>query len=289
MLRLLGAGLSNPEIAGRLYISRNPPPRQQRAREAGPAEPGGGCRLRGRCLQAGSGHRVGQLPDAGLDASAQHAGMSTTESSESFQISREIAEFYESAFVRLLRAVGADPVPGRRRCTRPPRARRRLRDGNRHPYRRDQVAPGGQAVGVDLNEAMLGVARRVRLRIEFRQADAARLPFADESFETVLSQMALMFFPDRAAAVQEMARVTSAGGVVALLVPGAHEHQLAFARFADLAVRHAGDDARALLTYFLCGDLDQLAWLVSPAAGHHSPHRGGHLPGAVGRRLRRRG
>ena len=74
-------------------------------------------------------------------------------------------------------------------------------------------------MGVDLNEAMLGVARRVRPDIEFRQGDAARLPFADESFDAVLSQMALMFFPDRAAAVQEMARVTSPGGAVAVLVP----------------------------------------------------------------------
>jgi hypothetical protein len=79
----------------------------------------------------------------------------------------------------------------------------------------------------------------------------------------VLSQMALTFFPDRAAAVQEMTRVTTPGGTVALLVPGAHEHQQAFARFADLAVRHAGDEARSLLsTYFLCGNLDQLASLV---------------------------
>jgi hypothetical protein len=79
----------------------------------------------------------------------------------------------------------------------------------------------------------------------------------------VLSQMALTFFPDRAAAVQEMTRFTTPGGTVALLVPGAHEHQQAFARFADLAARHVGDEARSLLsTYFLCGNLDQLASLA---------------------------
>jgi ubiquinone/menaquinone biosynthesis C-methylase UbiE len=61
----------------------------------------------------------------------------------------------------------------------------------------DRVAPGGRAVGVDLNEAMLTVARRVRPDIEFHRTDAARLPFADESFDTVLSQVALMFFPGR--------------------------------------------------------------------------------------------
>jgi hypothetical protein len=74
-----------------------------------------------------------------------------------------------------------------------------------------------------------------------------------------------MFFSDRATAVQEMARVTAPGGTVAL-VPGALEHQEAFARFADLAVRHAGEEARSLLgSYFVCGDLDALAALVESA------------------------
>jgi ubiquinone/menaquinone biosynthesis C-methylase UbiE len=130
----------------------------------------------------------------------------------------------------------------------------------------DWVAPAGRAVGVDLNEAMLSVARRVRPAIEFRQGDAALLPFGDESFDRVLSQMALMFFPDRANAVQEMARVTASGGTVAVLVPGILEHQEAFARFADLAVSYAGDQARSLLSsYFRCGDLDELAALVESA------------------------
>ena len=51
-----------------------------------------------------------------------------------------------------------------------------------------------------------------------------------------------------------------------MLVPGALEHQAAFARFVDMAVRHAGPEARSLLsTYFVCGDLDQLTALVGSA------------------------
>ena len=42
----------------------------------------------------------------------------------------------------------------------------------------DLVAPDGTVVGVDLNEAMLTVARRVRPDIEFRQGNADALPFA---------------------------------------------------------------------------------------------------------------
>jgi hypothetical protein len=51
-----------------------------------------------------------------------------------------------------------------------------------------------------------------------------------------------------------------------VLVPGALEHQESFARFVDLAVRHAGAEARSLLTtYFACGDLDRLVALVESA------------------------
>jgi ubiquinone/menaquinone biosynthesis C-methylase UbiE len=198
---------------------------------------------------------------------AHHARMSTMESRESFQITLQIAEFYEEAFVPAFFAQWA-PILCRAAGVA---AGHRVLDvgcgtGIVTRTAADRVAPHGRAVGVDVNEAMLTVARRVRRDIEFRQADAARLPFPDESFDTALSQMALMFFPDRAAAVQEMARVTVPGGTVAVLVPGALAHQQAFARFSDLVVRHAGEEARSLLsTYFLCGDLDQLAALVESA------------------------
>ena len=140
--------------------------------------------------------------------------MSTTESSESFQISREIAEFYESAFVPAFFGQWA-PILCQAAGVAPGHHVLGVGCGTGIVTRTaaDRVAPGGRAVGVDVNEAMLGVARRVRPDIEFRQADAARLPFADESFDTALSQMALMFFPDRTAAVQEMARVTTLGGL----------------------------------------------------------------------------
>jgi hypothetical protein len=75
-----------------------------------------------------------------------------------------------------------------------------------------------------------------------------------------------MFFADRAAALREMARVAAPGRTVALLVPGALERQASFAPFAEVAARHAGTEARSLLsTYFGCGDLDELVALVDSA------------------------
>jgi hypothetical protein len=71
--------------------------------------------------------------------------------------------------------------------------------------------------------------------------------------------MALMFFPDRITALREMARVTVPSGTVAVLVPASLDAQPAYEPFVEVAARHAGREARSLLTtYFACGDLDEL-------------------------------
>ena len=74
--------------------------------------------------------------------------------------------------------------------------------------------PGATLVATDLNDAMLEEARK-RLasdRVEWRQADAMALPFADASFDLVACQFGAMFFPDRAAAYAEARRVLAPGG-----------------------------------------------------------------------------
>jgi ubiquinone/menaquinone biosynthesis C-methylase UbiE len=194
-------------------------------------------------------------------------GMTTTEPSESFQIPLEVAERYEAAFVPAFFAQWAPVLSAAAGVARG----HRVLDvacgtGIVARTAAGEVKPDGTVIGVDLNEAMLTVARRVSPDIDFRQGEAAALPFESDSFDVVLSQMALMFFPDQPAAVREMARVTIPGGAVAVLVPGALEHQEAFARFAEMAARHAGAEARSLLsTYFACGDLDALTALFESA------------------------
>ncbi len=77
------------------------------------------------------------------------------------------------------------------------------------------LSGGATIVATDLNEGMLehaeslGTARPV----EWRQADAAALPFRDESFDAVLCQFGAMFFPDKAKAFSEAWRVLRPGGV----------------------------------------------------------------------------
>jgi SAM-dependent methyltransferase len=49
-------------------------------------------------------------------------------------------------------------------------------------------------------------------RVTWRQADAQALPFTDGSFDAVLCQFGVMFFPDRATAYSEAKRVLKPGG-----------------------------------------------------------------------------
>jgi ubiquinone/menaquinone biosynthesis C-methylase UbiE len=83
--------------------------------------------------------------------------------------------------------------------------------------------PGTQLIGTDISMGMLEHAKR-RLTecgsaISVTQADACRLPFADDSFDLVFARGLLHHLPDPAAGAREMARVLRPGGVVIALDP----------------------------------------------------------------------
>ncbi|MGH7552467.1 MAG: class I SAM-dependent methyltransferase, partial [Longimicrobiales bacterium] len=124
----------------------------------------------------------------------------------------------------------------------------------------------GTVVGLDLNPGMLEVARRLGPDIEWRQGDAASLPFSADSFDVVLCQAALMFMPDPARALREMARVVSRSGTVAVQVWDRLEAQRAHAPLVEVAARHAGPEAIQLLSsYWVLGDRTQLKSLFESA------------------------
>jgi len=70
-------------------------------------------------------------------------------------------------------------------------------------------------VATDLNQAMLDQAYAVGTRrpVEWRQADAMQLPFANGTFDAVVCQFGAMFFPERSKAFAEARRVLRPGGV----------------------------------------------------------------------------
>jgi SAM-dependent methyltransferase len=57
--------------------------------------------------------------------------------------------------------------------------------------------------------AAIGTSRPV----QWRQADAMQLPFANGMFDAVVCQFGVMFFPDKASAFAEVGRVLGPGGV----------------------------------------------------------------------------
>jgi len=71
-------------------------------------------------------------------------------------------------------------------------------------------------------------ANAERLSVEFRVADVEALPFADGSFDVVLSTFGVMFAPDHATSAAEMARVCRSGGRIGLAnwTPGGFIGQL---------------------------------------------------------------
>jgi SAM-dependent methyltransferase len=76
----------------------------------------------------------------------------------------------------------------------------------------DEVA----IVATDLNAAMVEEARTQPMgrQVEWRTADAMALPFGDASFDCVVCQFGVMFFPDKAEALAEARRVLSPGGLL---------------------------------------------------------------------------
>ncbi len=69
-------------------------------------------------------------------------------------------------------------------------------------------------VATDLNEGMLARAKLVDITrpVEWLVADALELPFDDESFDVVVCQFGVMFFPDRVRGFAEARRVLVPGG-----------------------------------------------------------------------------
>ncbi len=70
-------------------------------------------------------------------------------------------------------------------------------------------------VATDLNQSMLDQASAVGTKrpVEWRQADAMHLPFPNGTFDAVVCQFGVMFFPEKAKAFSEARRVLRSGGV----------------------------------------------------------------------------
>ena len=183
------------------------------------------------------------------DKDVSKLGGNDVNTGEQFQLSDEAAERYERCAARYILGPWAPLLVNAAR----PAAGERVLDvacgtGVVARIAAERVGPSGRVIGVDLNPGMIRVARSLPAPlgapIEWLERSALNLGLEDASFDVVLCQQGLQFFPDKALALREMRRVLDHGGHLALSVwkgVGAYHHAVgdALARFisAESAVR----------------------------------------------------
>jgi ubiquinone/menaquinone biosynthesis C-methylase UbiE len=78
----------------------------------------------------------------------------------------------------------------------------------------NKIPADGRLTATDLNPDMIAVAKEIVTsdKVEWRTADAQELPFDDNSFDHIICQFGVMFFPDKAKAMAEAYRLLQPGG-----------------------------------------------------------------------------
>lgn len=90
-----------------------------------------------------------------------------------------------------------------------------------------KIGKCGKVVGIDISSGPLAIAKKNinnLSNVEFLEMDAEDLKFPDQSFDVVLSQFALFFFPDTQKALREIKRVLVRDGRIAISVHGSEEN-----------------------------------------------------------------
>ena len=87
----------------------------------------------------------------------------------------------------------------------------------------EKVGPNGYVLATDLAPKILEFALKLAKdkglsNIEIKEMDGENLTLPDNSFDTIISRVGLIFFPDQQKALKEMLRVVKPGGFVAAIV-----------------------------------------------------------------------
>ena len=125
---------------------------------------------------------------------------------------------------------------------------------------------GAKVTGVDLTPELLDVARSKANKagfgdIDFREGDAEALPFADATFDVVVSTCGHMFAPDQPKVAAELARVTRPGGRVVFL---AWTSEGGLGGWFRITNKHVSPPA-GLASPFNWGDPDKVRQLLGSA------------------------
>jgi ubiquinone/menaquinone biosynthesis C-methylase UbiE len=172
------------------------------------------------------------------------------------QVSKSAAEIYDEFFVPALFGAWAGPLCDEAEIT-PGTSVLDVACGTgattREAARRNGLT--GRTIGLDRNHGMLSVAKSRSADIEWVEGYAEALPFAANTFDTVLCQFGLMFFDDRSKALSQMMHVLRPGGRIALTVWDDVANSPAYADMIALIDSMFGKDAAdALRMPFVLGD-----------------------------------
>jgi ubiquinone/menaquinone biosynthesis C-methylase UbiE len=141
----------------------------------------------------------------------------------------------------------------------------------------ERVGRDGVVAGADLNPGMLAVARSTPAGgtpITWHEAAADALPFPDGTFDLVLCQLGLQFFPDRLGALRDMRRVLAPSGRALVLVPGPAPEIFVILEEA-LASHFTPEVAAFVRVVFSLYDPDELRGLMA-GAGFRRPDARAH-------------
>lgn len=129
-----------------------------------------------------------------------------------------------------------------------------------------RIGGRGRVVGLDANPEMLAVAREKADAVTWHEGRAEDLPFADATFDRVLSQFGLMFFDDPAQALRHMTRVLRPDGRLTVAVCDAIDHSPGYSVFTELLHRlFGGEVADGFRAPFRLGDRDRLLGIAREA------------------------
>jgi SAM-dependent methyltransferase len=128
----------------------------------------------------------------------------------------------------------------------------------------ERVGSSGNVIGLDINPGMLAVAGSAApagAPIEWRQANAEDMPFADEAFDLVLCQQGLQFFSNKDTALREMNRVLARGGRMAISVWRDIKYIPGYVALADALARYVSPESAGFmhLTGSVADELESLA------------------------------
>ena len=117
------------------------------------------------------------------------------------------------------------------------------------------VGRSGTVVGTDISPAMLEAARgRLSGSLRTVVADGQALTFRDGSFDAVICQLGLMFFPDATRGLTEFRRVLRNGGCAAVCVISSADKAPMWGPLADALSRYIPDQREAFQLSFSLGD-----------------------------------